>query len=212
MIDSYKEEIIDFYKVRGTAELGIEIENSVQSVGWAKEPEQGWSREEAQRKRFEVLYDIGASKDSTIIDYGCGLGHMIDFLKDKGHNTQEQYLGVDILEEFVNTAKKIYPGHRFITGDIYDVEGSYDYVLASGAFTIRATKERMLKAISYALRVANKGVAFNLLHEKHLLSVNDNFQTYNPEILLDELKRFYDNVDIVNNYLPDKDFTIYIKK
>lgn len=211
-MDTYKEQIIDFYKVRGVAELGIEIEDSAQSVGWAREEEQGWSREQAQFKRFDVLYNIGATKENTVIDYGCGLGHMIDFLKFKDHNTKEQYLGVDILDEFIATARKNYPEHKFVAGDIYSVTDNYDYVLASGVFTIKTSTQRMLDAISHAYSIVNNGVAFNLLHKEHALSVNDNFVTYEPQMVLDILKPFYDNIEIIDNYLPKKDFTVYIHK
>jgi SAM-dependent methyltransferase len=195
-----EEQIIEYYKVQGITE----IINAAERVGWVDE--------QSQYLRFDVFYNLGITSCSTILDYGCGLGHMIDYLKGKGHNTEKDYLGLDILENFILAAKKIYPEHKFIAGDIYDIEQCYDYVLASGTFTIGTTEEQMLKAIKKAYTLANKGIAFNLMHNEHPLSVEKHLHTYNPTVLIETLKKEYKNVTLIDDYLPKKDFTIYINK
>lgn len=195
-----KEQIIDFYKVRGITEL----ENSAASVGW--------SSPDTQQLHFKVLYNIGVNKEDTILDYGCGLGHLIDFLQTQGSNTQHQYFGIDILNEFILAAKKLYPGHQFQTANIYDIDKHFDYVFGSGTFTICTPLEEMLNALQHTFKLVNKGISFNLMNVKHKLSTNKYFSTYDPEKLLPILQSHFNNVEIINNYSPEKNFTVYIRK
>ena len=195
-----KEKIIEFYKVQGAQY----IENSPGSVGW--------SSEEAQYSRFQALYDIGATKEDIILDYGCGIGHLIDFLQNKGHNTEQTYFGIDILNEFILAANIVYPDHSFQTSDIYEVNESFDYVFGSGTFTISMLEDEMLNAIRQAYKVANKGFAFNLMHVEHKMSSNEYFKTYEPEKVLKLLQTEFKNITINDSYALKEDFTVYILK
>jgi SAM-dependent methyltransferase len=197
----YKEKIIDFYKVRGVTYL----ENTAGSVGW--------SSDEAQYKRFEILCNIGVTDKDTILDYGCGLGHLIDFLKERGfNNTEKNYFGIDILNPFVLGAKELYPDHKFQTAEIYEIKKQFDYVLGSGTFTISMPWDETLQAIRHVYGLINKGFAFNLMNNKHRLSGNEFFRTYTPEGVLETLQNEYNNIKIISDYAPDQDFTIYIYK
>lgn len=193
-------QIIDYYKVKGISE----IINAAERVGWVNE--------ESQYLRFEIFYNLGINPESTIIDYGCGLGHMIDFLQERGHKTETNYIGIDILNEFILAAKKIYPKHKFITGDIFDVKQTSDYILASGTFTIGISEAQMLIALRQAYNLAKQGIAFNLMHYKHPLSKEKHLHTYDPNMLVKKLKNEYKDVLLIDHYMPDKDFTIYISK
>jgi trans-aconitate methyltransferase len=94
-----------------------------------------WGSKESQKKRFEVLMDI--NKDfikSSVIDVGCGLGHLVDFLKDK--NFQGVYYGIDVLQEMVDKAQRRHPDVVFKKQELWDCsDKSYDYVCMSGVFT-----------------------------------------------------------------------------
>ena len=68
-------------------------------------------------------------KNETILDIGCGTGHIItlaDLNKDK-------YLGVDISQGMIEDAKEKYPKHKFLQEDITKISFElikYDVVLA----------------------------------------------------------------------------------
>ena len=41
-----------------------------------------YSSKESQYLRFKYLTEIANIRESTILDYGCGLGHLYNFLKE----------------------------------------------------------------------------------------------------------------------------------
>jgi len=170
----------------------------------------GWTTKETQYKRFTVLYGIVDSTSDLILDYGCGFGALIDFLIFKNHDITK-YLGIDINETYIAAAKKKYPNNDFKLTTLNKVNVYYDYLLGSGVFTVGRTWLDILNDLKVAYTSANKGIAFNLLHENY---VNDNefFRGYNPNKIYKELKSQFDNVELIDNYLPGEDFTIYIKK
>jgi SAM-dependent methyltransferase len=197
---SCKESIIDFYKVRGD----VYLENTSISVGW--------SSNKAQQERFQVLLDIGVTKEDTILDYGCGLGHLIDFLKERNFETEKTYCGLDILDSFILAAKEFYPNHKFIAGEISNIKQNFDYVLGSGTFTISMPWEETLQAIKHVYSIMNKGFAFNLMHKEHPMGKNNYFKTYDPNNVLNILQSNFKTVKLIDNYASKKDFTIYIYK
>ena len=54
----------------------------------------GWENQEAQELRFKVLERV-IFPHASILDVGCGLGNLYDYLRNRGYNFG--YTGVDIL-------------------------------------------------------------------------------------------------------------------
>ncbi len=101
-----------------------------------------WPNLEGANKRYSVMMaGIPSNSGSTILDFGCGLGHMLDFInKEPGNNID--YTGLDINDEFVELCKVKFPDRIFLSGDILkgEIEGlkdSYDYIISNGVFTIK---------------------------------------------------------------------------
>ncbi len=64
---------------------------------------------------------------ARILDVGCGNGRLLDLFQNKKIN----YLGVDNSEELIKIARLNYPTHKFITGDLLNLEtisGHFDYI------------------------------------------------------------------------------------
>ena len=63
---------------------------------------------------------------STVLDVGCGVGHLYPFVKS--HITD--YLGIDTSEDMLTVARKYFPEIKFEYGDVYDLSsfGTYDTV------------------------------------------------------------------------------------
>ena len=59
----------------------------------------GWESKEAQYMRFEIFTSNVDIKNKKILDVGCGLGNLLEYLIDKGINIE--YTGVDILEDII---------------------------------------------------------------------------------------------------------------
>ena len=60
--------------------------NSPIAVGWL-------DGRENQTKRFQTLLDIGVQEGDSIVDLGCGLGHLSEHLDKIGLNVN--YTGID---------------------------------------------------------------------------------------------------------------------
>ena len=86
----------------------------------------GWGSDYSQQKRFDILLDVGISINDSVLDVGCGYG---DFSKNFVN-----YLGIDLRENAILTAKNKYSNHRFELKSIYDINDTYDWVFASGIF------------------------------------------------------------------------------
>lgn len=115
----------------------------------------GWNDAKKQKRRFEVLCDVGDIVNSSVLDAGCGFGDLYGFLRESG--IAAQYTGVDAQPEFIAVAKERFPGARFECFDLNSAPPSrfparFDYVLASGLFGLdvgdnRAFREQMLERL-----------------------------------------------------------------
>lgn len=168
-----------------------------------------WSSEKTQLIRFEKLFDIGVTPEDTLLDFGCGLGHMVDFLETKNYPTSN-YLGVDINPNYILYATQMHPNVKFKNSDIFGITDNFDYIVASGVFTVLTPLEYMFSAINKSFELCNKGFAFNALNEEYFQF--EEFNTFNPNALYDKIKTEYTNVKLVDGYLDNEDFTIYIYK
>ena len=194
LIESTREE---YYEEQHKRWVDTPYQKSPVAVGWL-------DGKQNQAKRFETLLNIGVQEGDSILDLGCGLGHMVEHLEKIGLNVR--YTGIDTNKRSIQQAYQ-FGEATYIHGTIFDIQDRYDWGLASGVFNIEFPKEEMLKTINELLSKVNKGVAFNLLSN----SANNNltYENYIPEEVVSYLKG---NVSIVENYGVENDFTIYIKK
>jgi len=64
----------------------------------------GWDKD-CQWVRFEAAFEgLRADEYRTIVDLGCGFGDLLGFLREK--NWDGTYLGVDLVPEFIEEARK----------------------------------------------------------------------------------------------------------
>ena len=186
-----------YYEEQHQLWVDTPYQKSPVAVGWL-------DGKQNQAKRFETLLDIGVQEGDSILDLGCGLGHMVEHLEKIGLNVR--YTGIDTSKKSIQQAYQFREA-TYIHGTIFDIQDRYDWGLASGVFNVEFPKLEMLETISELLSKANKGVAFNLLSN----SANNNltYENYIPEEIVSHLKG---DVSIVENYGVENDFTIYIKK
>jgi ubiquinone/menaquinone biosynthesis C-methylase UbiE len=168
-----------------------------------------WASEESQFLRFKVLCDM--SPDifrSSLLDVGCGLGHLVDYLISKEFTGT--YKGIDIVDQMILRAQKRHPDYYFETNDIDSIlENSHDYVLASGLFAFVNFKHIEDTLPSIFAR-ATKGLAFNCL--SILAASKDEGLVYqNPTEILHLCKSMSPQVSLRHDYLLH-DFTIYMHK
>lgn len=123
-----------------------------------------WGTKQTQYFRFKILSEIADITDAVILDYGCGLGDLLDFLLSQGF--AGKYIGVDINERLIAAAKQKYPNGEFIQGTEFPEN---DYCLISGIFNDRLHDDaeyqlRFLRdTLSKAFQSSRKGIAFNAI-------------------------------------------------
>jgi hypothetical protein len=177
--------------------------------GYKSPQKVGWANKFDQEIRFKILLDIGVKPGDSLLDWGCGLGHLIDYMKTNNIEGVV-YNGIDINTFIINIAKNSFPEHNFDTATIGDVTNNYDWIIASGIFSFGVDIDDIVNDVSKAYSIANKGVAFNCLLPLQPF-IESGFSVYDPKEVLDVLSDIYPNVYLIEGYTND-DFTIYITK
>ena len=107
----------------------------------------------------------------SILDVGCGLGHLYEFSKKCSYYIN--YTGLDISEVFVKACKNKYSDIEFIQRDILKENRpeseKYDFVIMNGVFTEKLNLqydqmwEFFTNMLKKAFEYCDKGMAFNVM-------------------------------------------------
>ncbi len=173
-----------------------------------------WSDSAGQRARFEALVRCVELTDRRLLDVGCGLGDLWDFLK--GRNIPVDYTGVDIVEKMVYAARQMYPGARFECTDVFAPDSlpgrRFDVVFCSGVFNLDLGNniEFVPRAAGRMLELADEAAVFNLLHHR-APSRYDHCFYYDPAEVVEAIAPLGCTIQIVDDYLPS-DFTVICRR
>jgi len=136
-------------------------------VGYTK------SQREAD-EHYTLMLDLvrEASEPTSVLDFGCGLAHLLDHINRHQAYRHIRYSGLDISSEYLAVARRRHPQAEFILMDVLDSDAGlpdYDYVLLNGVFNYRGPipYERMLRyweeLITVMYRHCRRGLAFNVM-------------------------------------------------
>jgi len=129
-----------------------------------------WKSAEAQQMNFRSLLSLMPDCTSSVLDVGCGLAHLHDFLMENGYSGS--YTGIDVSQLLIEEAGRRRPGLDLRVHDLLadpPMGESFDFVLASGVFSARLDTsveqfedyaERMVEAM---YRLCRRATAFNML-------------------------------------------------
>jgi SAM-dependent methyltransferase len=172
---------------------------------------------DTQFKRFKVLVEIGLRPGDSVLDAGCGLGHMVEFLRR--YELPVHYTGYDVSKIFISHAKQknlsSSVSHNFsVEFEVKDlfkdpISTTFDWVLCS-AFNLMTP--RLAKKLFEA---CTKGTAINFLSSY----AKKKSSLFAPELIFPHLnpakvftlykKKITPWVILCHDYLPH-DFTIYM--
>lgn len=174
----------------------------------------GWNRGK-QWLRFEMLFKTFEIENSRILDIGCGLGDLVDFLYEKSEPFK--YTGIDLTKSFIEEAEKKHKQSnvRFIYGDFLEEKGlECDVAVCSGAFNYRLKDQSNLdvafEAMKKAFDIADVGIAFNFLSKYVDYQVEEGYY-YDPADILNFSYSLSRNVVLWSNYMPFE-FTVAVLK
>ncbi len=174
-----------------------------------------WSSIKIQYLRFEQLSKIGIKSGDSLLDVGCGFADLYFYLKQNSIVTH--YFGIDIVSEFTDKARSIYPDADFLNTDVFSLNApsdNFDYTLLSGTlnYTIKDADKNAKNTINTMFDLCKKGMGFNLLDNTNkYTSSRGDLQTYCKEDVELWVKSLTNNYQIIDNYL-DNDFTVLVWK
>ena len=178
-----------------------------------------WGSAESQERRFGELLKVCREKSGgSLIDYGCGYGALLPYMRARGYDLD--YTGFDVSERMIEQAGRVSRaerGARF-TSDEAELE-PVDYVVASGLFNLRldvsddAWRGYVVETIGSLDRLSRSGFAFNMLT---IYSDPERMRTDlyygDPAFFFDLCKReFSRNVALLHDY-DLYEFTIIVRK
>lgn len=136
-----------------------------------------WPKLEDVDTRYQVMLDVmkfdsKQKSNPTLLDFGCGLGHLLEYIKQNGLSVV--YEGCDISDVFVTRCNEKYPNNHFFVQDILKDENqkitkNYDYIVLNGVLTEKRelSYEEMLSYFKMLIKklypFCNCGIAFNVM-------------------------------------------------
>lgn len=178
----------------------------------------GWESREAQFQRFQILTDNIELDNHKILDVGCGLGSLLEHLKEV-HEAPD-YTGVDILEHMIEKARQAHPEADFRHLDIFAEEhfskNQFNTLYSSGIFNINMGNnyDFLKDAIELFLKLADSHIVFNLLHHNSP-DRDETYYYFHPDEVVKMIEDMNDkslkSIKIVEHYLKN-DFTIILEK
>jgi SAM-dependent methyltransferase len=112
--------------------------------------------------RFRALLPLIQKSGQSVLDYGCGLGYLFDYLQE--HDRSVHYTGMDMLPEFVDVCRQKYGDRaefQLIEAE-QPLERKFDLVFASGVFNIRSHADDVLSREYAAARLKHLFAAANV--------------------------------------------------
>lgn len=179
-----------------------------------------WPKYEDTLTRHEVmLHLLRGDKDTSLLDFGCGLGHFYEYLKSHNYHNSINYSGLDINKSFYQTCTEKYPELSFYHTDILinDSIPTFDYIICNGTFTEKrelSQREMMSFFQSVLLKLWNKctkGIAFNVMSKLVDWERDDLFHVSMDELGL-FLKNNLNRDFIIRNDYKLYEYTVYVYK
>jgi SAM-dependent methyltransferase len=172
-----------------------------------------WARKGAAHQRFRQIWAEIDFNNKSVLDIGCGFGELGKFLTKRYEGVD--YLGVDIVPEFIAEGKKLYPNLKLEVRDVLGepMDKKFDVVVASGVINsnVKNNMEYRKAAIKTMFNLAKGVFVFNMLggHPQLKTSKKSNIWYADSLEVLEYCMGLTRRVILRHHYNP-KDFTIFM--
>ena len=174
----------------------------------------GWGKQADQLLRFDVLFRGLDPMGKTILDVGCGLGDLVQYLQARC-GTDFQYVGVDVAEKLLEDARAHSPEAqcRFVHGDVFSADlSTVDIAVLSGALSLRI--DGMTEYASHTLArmyaLSREAACLNFLSTRVDYTLEKN-QHFAPETVLQWALAETRHVTLHHDY-PLYEFTVQLHR
>jgi cyclopropane fatty-acyl-phospholipid synthase-like methyltransferase len=168
-----------------------------------------------QKERFDSLTTF-FKEESSILDYGCGFGHLFYYLNQ--YFDKFSYEGCDIVDEFIAENRKNINEDIFYTINSYaDVTSSYDFIVAAGVFNLMYTDSKLEQfeliksTLKHLFTKTNRVLSVNFMTDQVDFVADNAYHQNVVEIYLFSVNELSRRVLIDQTYMP-YEFTIHIFK
>ncbi len=181
----------------------------------------GWGCREDQLERFRAICENNSLNGKTILDLGCGFADFYGYLLETG--VECNYIGTDIIPEFIELCREKYKGGTFIHANILlerDKIPETDIVVTTGTLNLKLNlidnlvyTENFMKE---AFAKAKEAFVVDFL-SSHLTKdyPKEDFVFYHdPKDILDIAFKLTDDIKLLHNYraIPQKEFMLIMYK
>jgi len=179
-----------------------------------------WNSLESQYLRFEQLSKVINEPEFSILDFGCGFGEYVNYLKMTLSFNKINYTGFDISDEMVKRASQKFREEVNVNFLKIEPTQHFDYVTASGIFNVKfeevsnqVWKKYILETIGKMNNLSKKGFSFNCLTKYSDKEFMKDYLYYaDPLEFFDYCKKnFSRNIALLHDY-GLYEFTIIIRK
>lgn len=169
----------------------------------------GWGCSQDQEERFQVLCEQIDFQDKTVMDLGCGFADFYGYLKSRGVSCQ--YLGVDLIPEFVVCCERTYPEASFLHANVMlepERLPTADIVVTTGTLNLKLrymdnfdyTKDFL--QIAFAKTKEILSMDFLSTYRTKAYPKEDFVYYHDPKELLELAFTLTDHVKLIHNYRP----------
>jgi SAM-dependent methyltransferase len=137
-----------------------------------------WPNAGDAERRYEVMLGI-VPRDTpapvTLLDFGCGAGHLYEHIRTRGLDKSISYSGLDLSPKFIALCRHKHSGIPYYCLDILKTGAElpeFDYVVMNGVFTEKRTLSHtemstyFQEVIKRVFAKARFGVAFNVMSKQ----------------------------------------------
>lgn len=178
-----------------------------------------WPNEADARARYRVMLDLLPDDDEpkSLLDFGCGAGHLYDELLALGR-TDVRYRGLDASERFVEAAIQRHPTVRFDVADVLAGDGwdGADYIVMNGVFTEKRSLEfeamyrYLFDVLECVWTKTRAGLAFNVMSKVVDWERDDLFHVPMDRLVTDLSRRLSRHVTVRQDY-GLYEYTVYVR-
>lgn len=164
-----------------------------------------------------LLQDTASVDHPSLLDFGCGAGGLLDYMRRTGIASEVEYRGHDVSAVFVDHCRTTFPEVAFTVGDVLDgfEPDPVDYVIANGVFTERLTiphgemMDFMLSTLRKLFDVAGRGLAFNVM-STHVDWERDDLFHVAPDEMARRMSDLFGRRFVIRHDYPLFEYTTYV--
>jgi SAM-dependent methyltransferase len=170
---------------------------------------------EDQSRRYQALSGIADLNYASILDVGCGVGLLYDYLVEALDSFQ--YIGVDVSPRAIRVAMEYQPTIDFRQDNILNVslEEPVDFVIVDGLLRQRFGDDDLTalrnQILIHCFGLCSKGISMNFLSTQAPSKDETNLTYWEPGEVLSACLKITTNVILRHDYASDE-FVVYLYK